>query len=331
MCSRLTPALVCLPSRRLHHIAGCFCICATLQTAFLATAAFSQTAPAAQAIRATDAASDEAVPGSLKQMASQFDKTSDTVVADVNGSPIILGMIADRLRDYAPNMAALPASMVYRAALEDLVNQRAVAIRARELNLDKDPATQRRIQELTDHELAIAVINRLVPQMVTEKVIEQRYQSTIAGEPGPEEVQFRVIVSSSEAEAKQVLEALGKGTDFATVARASSRDPSSLVGGEIGYSRRDRLAPEIGAVAFALAPGQINAFPILSHGLWFVIRVESRRQIAAPSLDEAKPQLAAMLDQEASAEIIRRSRAAVSVSDFGPTGTRERALAITAH
>ena len=310
-----SPTIIALtaPGRRLR-VAG------WLWVGLACTPAFAQ-APAAPSSAPTAAVQDQPA-GSLADMANQFDKSADTVVADVNGSPITLGMVADRLRDFAPNLATLPASMVYKAALEDIVQQRAMAVKARELGVDKDPATLRRIQAATDHELALSMIRRILPEIVNDQTIEERYNATIAGQPGQEEVQLRVITTATEADGRLVLAALAKGADFGAVARQSSRDASSVAGGEIGYAGRDRLTPEIGAVAFALSPGQTSLFPILSRGVWFVVQVEARRQLSAPTLAESKAQLTATLTSEASGVILRKSRAAVVVHDFGPSGMR---------
>jgi peptidyl-prolyl cis-trans isomerase C len=259
--------------------------------------------------------------GSLAQLADQFEKSPDTVVADVNGTPLTLGMVADRLHEFPERFAVLPTPLIYKAALDDLIQQRALAVKAKELGLDKLPATQRHIQETTDRELGRALLRRILPEMVTDKGIETVYQTTIAGKPGPEEVQFRVIATATEAEAQDLLDALGKGANFAALAQKFSKDPSGITGGEIAYSSRDRLAPEIGAVAFALQPGQTTAFPVRSNGMWFILRVEGRRQQGTPTLTESKAALTAELVRIASAEIMQKSRAAVVVNDYGPTGT----------
>ncbi|HBK05029.1 MAG TPA: hypothetical protein DDZ81_04110 [Acetobacteraceae bacterium] len=258
--------------------------------------------------------------GSLSNLAAQFDKTPDTVVADVNGTPITLGMVADRLRDFPEKLSVLPSSVVYKSALDDLVEQRALAVKAKELGLDKRPETKRRLDEATDQALAQALIRHITPELVTDKAIEDRYNNTIAGKPGPEEVRFRVIATATETDGKIVLERLGNGTDFAGLARAVSKDPSAFNGGEIGFAARDQLTPEIGAVVFSLMPGQTTAFPIPSHNLWFVIQVEGRRQLGAPSLAESRNRLTNDLTKEAAAEIIRKTRAAVAVNNYGPTG-----------
>ncbi len=263
-----------------------------------------------------------AAADSLANLAAQFAKSPDTVVADVNGLPITLGMVADRLRDFPEKLSVLPADIVYKSALDDLIEQRALAVKAKALGLDKLPETRRRLEESADQTLGQALIRRITPELVTDKAIEDRYAATIAGHPGPEEVRFRVIATETKSDGMIVLDRLGKGTDFAGLARAVSKDPSAINGGEIGFAARDRLTPEIGAVVFSLMPGQTTAFPVPSHGRWFIIQVEGRRQLGAPTLAEARPELTNALKREAAATIIQKSRASVEVNDYGPTGTR---------
>ncbi|WP_158926625.1 peptidyl-prolyl cis-trans isomerase [Acidisphaera sp. S103] len=292
------------------------------------SAAFAQTVLSGPP-SATPSGKPEAQPpvpavNSLVQLADQFDKSSGTIVADVNGTPITLGMVADRLRDLPPQLAALPETVVYKAALDDLIQQRALAIKARELGVDKDAVAQRHIGEATDHALAGAMVQRILPELITEKAIKDRYDAIFAGKPGPDEVRFRVIATTTESAANDVLTALRNGADFAKLARDESRDPSNLDGGEINYTRRDLLTPEIGAVAFALSPGQTTAYPVRSNGLWFVIQVEGRQQTPAPPLDSVREQIVASLTRQADAEISRKARAAVTVKDYGVTGTSGR-------
>jgi peptidyl-prolyl cis-trans isomerase C len=288
------------------------------------SACFAQTSPPS-APAAVASAPEAPSAGSLAQLAAQFEKSPDTVVAEVNDTPITSGMVADRLREFPDKFAALPAPVVYKAALDDLIEQRALAEKAKELKLDKTPEAQRRLGEASDRVLGQALVRRIVPELVTDKAIEDRYNATIAGKPGPEEVQFRVIATASEADAMIVLDVLSKGTDFGAFARKVSKDPSAFNGGEIGYTSRDRLTPELGSVVFALSPGQTTAFPVLSNGLWFLVQVEGRRQQGTPTLAESKAALTTILVREAAAEILRKTRAAVVVKNYGPSGMREHA------
>jgi peptidyl-prolyl cis-trans isomerase C len=287
----------------------------------------AQTPPAATPSQppATGAAAKPAAPGNtLADLAAQFEKSPDTVVAEVNGTPITLGMVADRIHEFPDKFAILPPPVIYKSAVDDLIQQRALAVKARELGLDKSAETQRRIIESTDRTLGQALVRRILPELVTDKAVEESYQSTVAGKPGPQQVQFRVIATDTEADAMAALDALSKGAEFGALARKVSKDPSAFAGGEVGYAGRDKLTPEIGAVVFTLVPGQTTAFPVLSNGRWFILQVEGRRQQGTPTLADSKPGLAADLTHDAIAQILQRTRAAVVVKDYGPTGTRGR-------
>ena len=259
-------------------------------------------------------------PGSVGELAAQFDKSPEIVVATVDDSPITAGMVSDRIRDFPDKYAVLPAPLVYKAAVSDLIEQRSLAVKAKALGLEKTPEAQRRIVEATDRVLAQMLYWRILPELVTTKAIEARYNATVAGQPGPTEVRFRVIGAESEADAKIVLDVLSRGTDFGSLAQQVSKDPSGSNAGEIGFTTRDRLAPEIAAVAFSLLPGQMTMFPVPSHGLWFIIQVEERRQRGTPTLADSQAQLTGALVREASAEILEKTRASVVVKDLGPTG-----------
>ena len=295
-------------ANRFHHSAFAWRV--TMTVVVLAgrcgSAAVAQTQglpPPAQ----TPPATSPAGAGNLNDLAAQFAKTPDTVVAEVNGTPITLGMIADRLHEFPDKFAALPTPVVYKAALDDLIQQRALAEKARQLGLDKSPEEQRRVAEATDRELGQALIRHFVPEMITSKAMETLYAGTIASRPGPEEVRLRVIATATESDAMVALDILGKGTDFGAVAQKISKDPSARNGGDVGYARRDALTPEIGAVAFALAPGQTTAYPVRSHGLWFLIKVEGRRQLGTPTLAESEDALRAELLRQSSALIMQKS------------------------
>jgi peptidyl-prolyl cis-trans isomerase C len=257
-------------------------------------------------------------------LADGFEKSAATIVAEVNGSPITLGMVADRLRLFPPSLSALSAKRFYELAVADLIQQRALMLKAKELGLDKDPETGRRIIEANDHELAAALIRHGTAGLITEKAIQDRYIAEIAGKPGPEEVQLRIITALTQGEAIDVLEQIKQGMGFAKAALEFSRDASKEAGGEIGYVRREKLSPEIGAVAFSLTPGETTSFPVKSNGYWFIIQSEGRRQQGAPSLAVASPQLKDELIWEATLEIVRKTRASVIVRDYGPSGAAGR-------
>ena len=81
------------------------------------------------------------------------------------------------------------------------------------------------------------------------------------------------------------------GSDFATLARNASDDPSSRErGGDLGAFTRDSHPRAFDDAAFALKPGTISAVVQTDFG-YHVIKVSSHEQARAMTLAEAAPQI----------------------------------------
>jgi peptidyl-prolyl cis-trans isomerase C len=66
------------------------------------------------------------------------------------------------------------------------------------------------------------------------------------------------ILVRSREEADDVIMRLGKGEDFADLAKEASLDPTGPKGGDLGYFQKGQLIPEIEEAAFALDNGQVS-------------------------------------------------------------------------
>ena len=58
------------------------------------------------------------------------------------------------------------------------------------------------------------------------------------------------------------------------------------------------MIPEIGAVAFALPPGQIAAYPVHGEAGWFVVKVEERRNQPTPAFASVRERLRVAMMRE---------------------------------
>jgi peptidyl-prolyl cis-trans isomerase C len=235
----------------------------------------------------------------LEFMADHLDKDANFVVANVAGQPITKGDVADQLRAMPVSLASLGYKALFTRAMDELLRQDLAAASARKAGVDKDPVVLRRQRSAADRILAEAWLDRQADAAVTDKALRARYDSDVAGKPGPEEVRARVILVPTESEANDLIAQLRAGADFADLAHKHSKDMSATQGGDIGYVPLDALSAEVGAAMFALAPGQVMAYPVHALPGWFILRIEGRRQRATPTFDEARPVLAVALRREA--------------------------------
>jgi peptidyl-prolyl cis-trans isomerase C len=233
-----------------------------------------------------------------------LDKAATQVVAEVEGRPITMGDVGDVIRALPPAMAKLSLDTLYPGILDQLVKQQALVVRAQQQGMDEEPPIRRKVRAAADRALAEAYIDRFAGRDITEQALLARYQRDIAGRPGPEEVHARVILVDSEKAALDAIAEIHGGADFAAVARRVSKDSTASTGGDLGFHTRDGMGPEVGAVAFALAPGQLAPNPVRTGVGWFVIKTEERRQQPTPPYAEMREQLRQAIMREAAPEVL---------------------------
>jgi peptidyl-prolyl cis-trans isomerase C len=242
--------------------------------------------------------------GILATMADQLDRKPDFVVLKLENLPITQHDVAGVIRAMPLGMASLNFEEVYRRALDVMVRQKAMVLRARLEKIDQDPDVKHQSDLAVEHVLVDAWLKRRADAAVTDKALHDLYDSQVAGKPGPDQVKARVILVATEAEAEALIQKLRDGADFAELARQVSKDPSAQAGGDLGYRIRESVTPEVGAAMFSLGPGQTTTYPVASIGGYFVIRVEARSSHGTLTFDEARPMLEKELRAHAVSEAI---------------------------
>lgn len=89
---------------------------------------------------------------------------------------------------------------------------------------------------------------------------------------------------------------LGKGEDFAALAREYSKSPSAPQGGDIGLASRDMLPAEYAEVAFATPVGEIREVHMPQGH--FIVKVTEKKKAGKSTLEQSKDQLTEFLANE---------------------------------
>jgi peptidyl-prolyl cis-trans isomerase C len=234
---------------------------------------------------------DSKAYASLQAFETELDRLPNTVVADVGPHAVTWGDIADALRSMPPIAGGLSYPVLYQRAVMQLIQQEAVVLQAETIGLDKDPVVRRRMRAASEQALATEMLRRSLLPNLSDKAVRSTYDALVANKPGPDEVRARLIMVDTPTEAEALIGRLRQGADFATLAKQYSKDGTAPHGGDLGFARLDMVTPELGAVMFALAPGQMTQYPVKVHNAWFVVFVEERRQPAAPSFEQARAAL----------------------------------------
>lgn len=242
------------------------------------------------------------------------------VVAEVDGRPITLGDVGDTIRALPPAISQRPFDVLFLQARGDLIQREALVVLAHQTGVDEDPAVLRQLKAEANRVLADAYLLRAVNARITEAMLLAKYNEVVAGKPGLDEVRFRLILVGTRKEAIAAIAEIQGGKDFADVARRVSKDPTSGVGGEVGFSTLESLQPEIGAVVFALAPGQLAPNPVRAAGAWYVLKTEERRAGETPPFPVVREILRHALQRELVPVVAKEAMAKVSVHTFSIAG-----------
>jgi peptidyl-prolyl cis-trans isomerase C len=242
------------------------------------------------------------------------------VVAEVEGQQIHLSEVGDAVRAMPGGGSGIALETLYPAVLRRLIERKALVMQAQTEGISSDPTVRRHMQEAADRVLEDAYLHRATARMVTDQTLSARYDAEIRGKPGPEQVHARVILVPTEAEAQDIIAKLAAGADFAALARQSSTDRTSPSGGDLGFVQRDELDPEVGAVLFALRPGEVTAYPVRTAAGWFVLKTEVRRRGPTPSFAEARDRLEAESERDNVAAVVRAALGRVAVQEYDMNG-----------
>jgi peptidyl-prolyl cis-trans isomerase C len=247
--------------------------------------------------------------------------SADTLIAEVEGHPIYLSQLGRAVRDLPDDLRGLPFETLYPVLLDRIVDHEALVTMARRDGLESRADVQQAIRAATDSILEGAFLKQDSAPKVTEAAIRARYSHQFADRPAAEEVRARHILLGSEVEARKTLDDLRNGADFATLARAVSKDPDGAKGGDLGFFRREQVWPGFADVAFSLPPGQVAPNPVKNEFGWHVIKVEEKRLVAPPSYAEAHDQLQQELLAAAVEQSVQNARSGLAIRRFNLDGS----------
>jgi peptidyl-prolyl cis-trans isomerase C len=177
------------------------------------------------------------------------------------------------------------------------------------------------MQIASERALQSALVSREVGPSITEAAVRAKYDAEIANKPGVEEVRARHILVDSEEKARKLIADLKAGADFATVAKDNSTDPGAAQGGDLGFFKATDMLPEFSAAAFTLKIGDFTIDPVQTRYGWHVIKLEERRNAAAPTFEQAYPELRQTMIQDGINKVLTKARTLVKVERFNQDGS----------
>lgn len=238
-------------------------------------------------------------------------KVDQTVAAWVNGQPVFvsdveLEAVARGL--ITPGREFGPDDDEYTIVLDQLIDQKLMAIEAEKLGLDRDPAGQRRLEMARERILGNLLVESLVSQKVTEEAIDRMYAEQVRLQQANDRVSVAHILVSTEEEAKDLFRQIEQGASFESLVFNNSIDTRTrMEQGDLGFVSPNDLSDPFPVVIANTPVGEVSP-PFQTDQGWHLLKVKDRRTEPPQTREEMRPEIATFLTLNEVSRILRRLR-----------------------
>jgi len=245
----------------------------------------------------------------------------ETVLATVGEEVITASQLEIKMKQQPTRFSSFADELERkRRVLEGMAEQRLLLKGAYERGLEADEEILSKLEQQEPN---------LFLQLLYEKEVTSKSSVNEAEVRGlykkqREEIKISHILVKSEAVADSLYQRLMGGEDFAVLAQARSLDPTSAMGGELGYFRWGSMIPGFQEAAFKLEVGKISK-PVKTQFGWHLIRLDDRRPVEQEPYEKIKGSLKKELESlkqgELSASFLERLE---ENADFTPEAVLQK-------
>lgn len=217
---------------------------------------------------------------------------SGSSLAKVNGVAIPQSRLEFIVK--ARTLQGQPDSPETRKTLrEDLITEEVIAQEALKKGLDKDPDFITQLEMARQTALVRAYqVDYIKNHPVSDEELRKEYEA-VKAQMGDKEYKAHHILVGSEAEAKDIIARIKKGTKLEKIAQEKSLDTGSKAkGGELEWSPAASYVQPFGEALTKLSKGQLTEQPVHTNFGYHVIRLDDVRPLKVPPFEEIKQNLA---------------------------------------
>lgn len=246
----------------------------------------------AVALAATAATAQTTAPAPAP---SDAQPAPDSVVARVDGQPILESDVTLADEEIGAQLQNYPPAVRRKVLIEFLIENQLFAKAAGADKVADSAAFKQRMAYWNRRMLRDTYFEEMIQKSITDEEVKKFYDEKVASAASGEEIKASHILVPTEEKAKEIFELLGRGGDFAELAKQFSKDPGSKnSGGSLGYFTKGRMVPAFETAAFQLKVGEVS-LPVKSKFGWHIIRVDDRRQVKPPPFEAVKDRIVAAL------------------------------------
>ena len=186
-----------------------------------------------------------------------------------------------------------------KAVREELINREVLVQAAQKRGLDKDPQVAAQMEMARQSVLVRALFESEVKSKpITDAELQKQYED-FKKSMGENEYKVRHILVDKEDDAKAIIAELGKGGDFAKLAKDKSKDPGSKDnGGDLDWGPSARYVKPFADAIKSMKKGELTTSPVKTDFGYHVIRLDDVRPLKVPAFDELKEQFRQRAQQQ---------------------------------
>ena len=143
------------------------------------------------------------------------------------------------------------------------------------------------------------------PESPSNDDLKDLYDDNAELYTNPERRRAQHILVESEELAKDLLNQIKEGADFAELAKANSEDTSSSEeGGDLGFFERELMGAEFDEAAFAMNIGDVSEVVATDYGYFHIIKLTDIEPETMQSFDEVQEQLVSLYIRTAKEKLL---------------------------
>jgi peptidyl-prolyl cis-trans isomerase C len=203
-----------------------------------------------------------------------------------------------------------------QAVKDELINREVLVQAAQKRGLDKNAEVMAQIDMARQAVLVRALFESEVKaNPITDADLQKQYEE-FKKSMGENEYKVRHILVDKEDDAKTIIADLGKGADFAKLAKEKSKDPGSKDnGGDLDWGPAARYVKPFADAVMAMKKGQTTTAPVKTDFGYHVIRLDDVRPLKVPSFDELKEQFRQRAQQQQIQKLVMDLRGKAKVEE----------------
>lgn len=203
-----------------------------------------------------------------------------------------------------------------KAVKDELINREVLVQAAQKRGLDKNPDVAAQMDMARQAVLVRALFESEVKaNPITDADLQKQYEE-FKKSMGENEYKVRHILVDKEDDAKAIIADLGKGGDFAKLAKDKSKDPGSKDnGGDLDWGPSARYVKPFADAVMAMKKGQTSTTPVKTDFGYHVIRLDDVRPLKVPGFDEVKEQFRQRAQQQQIQKLVMDLRSKAKVEE----------------